>query len=235
MKLRIAETGKPPVELRGDWPNYPGMFDDMLRGAGGRFEIETIDVEEGEVLPGPEDGAALLVTGSASGVYEDLAFIAPLEDAVRRYADAGRPVVGICFGHQLVASAFGARVEKSDKGWGVGVHTYEIVGETPWEAGPRRFACAVSHQDQVLTPPPGFRRVAGSAFCPNGVLAHDTKPVLTFQMHPEFPHDFASALMALRSDRIPADRAELGQATLNNPTDRGIMALWIRKFLEAGF
>lgn len=238
MKLTIAETGKPPAEIASDWPSYPAMFEAMLNGAGGTYDVEAIDVTEGREVGTPRAGEALLVTGSPMGVYEDHAFIPPLEAAVRAWAEAGRPVVGICFGHQLIARAFGAPVEKSERGWGVGVHTYEVVGDVPWEAeegeGPDRFACAVSHQDQVLAAPPGFHRVAGSAFCPFGTLAHSTLPVLTFQMHPEFSHDYASALLQLRSDRIPADRCELGQASLKNGSDRAQMAVWIEQFLRAG-
>lgn len=232
MKLRIAETGRPPAGLDGEWPGYPAMFKTMLDAAGGHFDIETINVAEGGLVPEPEDGTALLVTGSPSGVYEEHAFIRPLEEAVRAHAEAGTPVVGICFGHQLIAQAFGGRVEKSERGWGVGVHTYEVVGPAPWGDGPARFSCAVSHQDQVVRLPEGFRRIAGSAFCPFGALAHRELPVLTFQMHPEFPHDFAAALMRLRSDRIPEERTSLGLASLRNPSDRGMMAVWIRNFLE---
>ncbi|MEM9839475.1 MAG: type 1 glutamine amidotransferase [Pseudomonadota bacterium] len=232
MRLLIAETGRPPAEIAGDWPSYATMFETMFRGASARFTCETITVMEGASVPEPQRGDALLVTGSPKGVYEGDDFIAPLEEAVRHYANTGAPVVGICFGHQLIARAFGARVEKADAGWGVGVHTYEVVGDAPWGEGPSRFACAVSHQDQVLSLPEGFRRVAASAFTPFGALAHETLPVLSFQMHPEFDHDFASALMDIRSDRIPAERAELGQMTLRNSSDRSLMASWITRFIK---
>ncbi|MEM1380779.1 MAG: type 1 glutamine amidotransferase [Pseudomonadota bacterium] len=234
MRLIIAETGTPPSALPGDWPSYPQMFAAMFERAKLDFDIETINVIQGALVPEPQRGVGLLVTGSPKGVYEDHAFIAPLEAAVRDYAEAGCPVVGICFGHQLIARAYGAEVAKSERGWGVGVHTYEIVGETPWQGGPSRFACAVSHQDQVLSLPEGFRRVAGSAFTPYGALAHDSLPLLSFQMHPEFDHDFAAALMQLRADRIPADRVDLGQATLRNTSDRAQMAHWIGDFIKNG-
>jgi GMP synthase-like glutamine amidotransferase len=231
MKLWIAETGYPPGELGGAWPSYPSMFARMLEEAGGAFEVTSVDVAAGETLPPPEEGSALLVTGSPAGAYEDRAFIPVLEESVRRFAHAGRPVVGICFGHQLVARAFGAKVAKSSRGWGVGVHSYEVLSETPWRGGPARFACAVSHQDQVETLPEGFRVVAGSPFCPMGCLAHDSLRVLTFQPHPEFSHAYARALLRLRSDRIPPDRIAYGEATLRHDSDRGLIGTWISDFL----
>lgn len=232
MKLVIAETGHPPAELPERWPSYPLMFETMFAEAGASLETETVDVTTGQRVPPPENGAALLVTGSPAGAYESLGFIAPLEDSVRSWAAAHRPVIGICFGHQLIAQAFGASVRKSPHGWGVGVHTYEVVGDTPWHDTPPRFACAVSHQDQVMSLPQGFRRVAGSPFCPNGVLMHDVLPILTFQMHPEFRHDYAAALLHLRRDRIPSERVAIGQASLRNTSDRADIALWIRNFVE---
>ncbi|NRA29717.1 MAG: type 1 glutamine amidotransferase [Parvularculaceae bacterium] len=234
MKLTIAKTGVAPEQVRDDWPSYPEMFEAMLAKAGAAFDYRTVDLEAGDMLGEPEPGEGLLVTGSPKGVYEDHAFISPLEEAVRRYASAGAPVVGICFGHQLIARAYGAKVGKSEKGWGVGVHTYSLVGEVPWQSDAGRFSCVVSHQDQVQSLPDGFRRIAGSAFTPFGALLHETLPVLTFQMHPEYDHDFASALMTVRADRIPAERRDLGQATLKLASDRAAMAVWIKEFLEAG-
>ena len=231
MKLVIAETGVPPQELRNDWPGYPAMFGAMFEGVGVKFDYQVVDSIGGEPVPEPSSGEALLVTGSPLGAYEEHAFIKPLEASIRAWAEARKPVIGICFGHQIIAQAFGGRVEKSERGWGVGVHTYEVVGEAPWGAGPSRFSCVVSHQDQVVELPPGFRRVAGSAFTPFGCLAHEELPVLTFQPHPEFDHGFASALMELRSDRIPAERTSLGQASLANGSDRPLMAQWIRDFV----
>ncbi|MCQ8186397.1 type 1 glutamine amidotransferase [Parvularcula maris] len=231
VKLYIAETGAPPQELGGTWPRYGVQFETMLEEAGGGFEVVYVDVENGDPLPEPEEGAALLVTGSPKGSYEGHAFIPPLESSVRDWAAARRPVVGICFGHQLIAQAFGARVEKSAMGWGVGVHTHEILGETPWRGGPDRFACAVSHQDQVVFLPDELSRIAGSPFCPNAALLHRELPVLTFQAHPEFTHDYAAALLTLRRDRIPADRVEAGLRSLENGSDRALMGRWIREFL----
>jgi GMP synthase-like glutamine amidotransferase len=231
VKLLIAETGAPPAELGRRWPRYGAQFETMLEGAGGGLQTLFVDVEKGDTLPEAEEGTALLVTGSPKGAYEDHAFIPPLEEAVRSYAMAGRPVVGICFGHQLVAQAFGAVVERSSMGWGVGVHTHEVLDETPWGEGPARMACAVSHQDQVVSLSAELRRVAGSPFCPNAVLAHRKLNVLTFQAHPEFTHDYAAALLQLRQDRIPPDRVEAGLRSLKNKTDRALMARWIREFL----
>jgi len=173
----------------------------------------------------------LLITGSPAGVYEEHDWIEPCAALVRETVKAGKPQVGICFGHQLMAQALGGRAEKSDRGWGVGVHDYKISGEADWMSPPsNRMACAVSHQDQVTAAPPGARILGGSDFCPIGVLEYAQGPAISFQPHPEFSHDYGETLLRFRKDRIPAERADPGIASYKNRSDRELMGKWIVNF-----
>lgn len=225
----IAETGYPPAPLKADFGPYTAMLERMMRGAGYDGAVTHVDVAGGETLMGPAPGRALLVTGSPAGVYEDHGWIGPLLEALQGWAPSGSPLVGICFGHQAISAALGGTVEPSTKGWGVGVHTYERVED--WGGLPHRFSCAVSHQDQVTALPDGAARLAGSAFCPNGAIKYREGRTVSFQMHPEFEHDFAHALLSLRRDKIPAPVADLGAQTLKNPSDRERLGSWITNFL----
>ena len=117
MQIGILETGRPPGDLAARFGDYPAMFAQML---GPDFEIERFDVQRGE-LPEPSGGhAAYLITGSPAGVYDPLPWIAPLSDFIRAAKDSR--MVGVCFGHQVMAEALGGHVEKSDRGWGAGIH-----------------------------------------------------------------------------------------------------------------
>ena len=90
---------------------------------------------------------------------------------MRESAHGQKPQIGICFGHQLMAQAFGGVVEKSPKGWGVGVHEYEIQAPRDWmRTHADQIACAVSHQDQVTQAPQSAHVFAGSDFAPMGRL-----------------------------------------------------------------
>jgi GMP synthase-like glutamine amidotransferase len=111
---------------------------------------------------------AVMITGSPAGVYDDEAWIGPLADFIRAGAAAGVPQVGICFGHQILAEALGGKVIKSDKGWGVGRHTYDVVACPGFvsETCPPTVSAAVSHQDQVVALPPGAEVIAASDFTP---------------------------------------------------------------------
>src|SRR5207253_1128988 len=105
--------------------------------------IERFDVAANELPERPGDHSAYLITGSPAGVYEPLAWIAPLSDFIRSAANS--KMVGICFGHQVMAEALGGHVEKSDKGWGAGLHSYDVVLREPWMDSAEIIAIPASH------------------------------------------------------------------------------------------
>ena len=225
MKLAILETGRPPGDLPSRFGDYPAMFAAML---GPEFEIESFDVAAGE-LPNGGEHDACLITGSPAGVYEDLPWIPGLLDFIRVAGD--RKMIGICFGHQAMAEALGGKVEKSDKGWGAGLHRYHIEHRQPWMDASVEIAAPASHQDQVVVQPPHTEILVASDFTPYAGLAWSDRPAISFQFHPEFEPAFAKALIAERYDRVPNPDAAI--ASLNAPNDNRRIAAWIRNFLTS--
>lgn len=225
MKLAILETGRPPGDLALTFGDYPAMFSALL-GTG--FEVESFDVESGEL---PKSGAheAYLITGSPAGVYDSFAWIEPLAGFIRSAGTS--KMIGICFGHQIMAEALGGRVEKSDKGWGAGLHRYTIVGSKPWIDTEGTISIPASHQDQVVAQPPGTEVVATSNFTPFAALAWTDRPAISFQFHPEFSPAFAKALIEKRYDIVPDPEAAI--ASLDAPNDNERVAGWMRRFLKA--
>ncbi len=236
LQIGILEAGKTPDALIGRHGRYPAMFERLLRSANPALSFKSYAVIDGEVPDDARLADAWLITGSRHGVYERLAWMAPLEALIRKAVAAERPVVGICFGHQIVASALGGRVAKSDKGWGVGIHEYEIVAEAPWLAprpATRRFAINAVHQDQVIAPPEGARVLARSSFCPYAALAYG-RAALTFQGHPEFDNAFARDLLETRlKARIPPEVMARALGSFERAPQSGLVARWIANFLMA--
>ncbi len=233
MKIGILETGTTPKALVGRHGTYPDMIAKLLRAADPEFEFTTYAVQAGEVPEGVDACAAYILTGSPHGVYDALDWIPKLEAFIRAGAAAGVPQTGICFGHQIMTQAFGGRVEKSQKGWGVGLHTYEVVSHQPWMTPPReRVLIPVSHQDQVVAPPEGAARIAASNFCEYGILAYANGPAISFQNHPEFTPAFAADLIRRRDDAIPETIAETGLKSLEAANDRDHLGRWIATFLR---
>ena len=227
MKIGILETGRPPAELEPRFGRYDAKIARLL---GEGYRGTTYEIQSGQFPERAEDNDAYIVTGSSAGVYEDHDWIPPLK-AFLRQAKGKTKLVGICFGHQIMAEAFGGRVEKSEKGWGVGLHRYEVRDQAPWMDPVPSFAIPVSHQDQIVEQPPSSRIVAASPFTSFGMLAYDDQPAISFQCHPEFTHGFAQALIEHRRERLPDPEAAL--QSLEQPDDRDMVGGWIRRFLEA--
>ncbi len=227
MKLGILQTGAPPAALKDRFGDFPAMLCSL---AGPGFEATTFDVVTGPP-PRIEACEAYMITGSPAGVYEDLPWIAPLIEFLREARGRAR-LVGVCFGHQILAKAFGGEVIKSPKGWGVGLHRYGVEERRPWMDSADEVRIAVSHQDQVVTLPPGCRVSLTSAFTPYAGLAYDDGSAISFQGHPEFDPDFAKALIeARRGTRYTDEQADAAIASLAGPNDRERVAEWIRGFL----
>ena len=229
MQVAILITGGPPPDLEPRFGDYGAMFERLL---GPGFAPRVYDSAAGELPSAPDSHPAFLVTGSPAGVYEPLPWIAPLLSFLRE-ARGRSKLVGICFGHQAMAEAFGGRVEKSGRGWGIGLQDYEIWDRSPWMGAipPGRIAVPVSHQDQIAVPPPGVRVLAGNAFTPFGMLEYEESPAISMQFHPEFDPEYAKALIESRRARVPAPDAAI--ASLDRPNDQALVAEWIRAFLRS--
>jgi len=98
------------------------MFDE----AGAGFAYDSVPIYDGAAFPNPAGLDAIVITGSSAGVYEDHAWLPPLRAFIQGAYAAHTPMLGICFGHQIMADALGGDVRKSEKGWGLGRHTYGV-------------------------------------------------------------------------------------------------------------
>ena len=229
MKIGILEAGLPPRALTERFGRYDAMTARLL---GPEFETSTFRVHSGELPDGPERFAGFVVTGSSAGVYDDLPWIAPLAGFLRS-ARGRAKLVGICFGHQIMAEAFGGRAEKSDRGWGLGLHRYAVAARAPWMDDAGSIAIAASHQDQVTRAPPDADVSLSSLFAPIAGLTYRDGSAISIQGHPEFEIDFARALLARHVDRAGHEAVEAADATFTEPSDNARLGHWIGAFLRA--
>jgi GMP synthase-like glutamine amidotransferase len=163
-----------------------------------------------------------LITGSRFGAYEDHAWIPPLEAFIRAAYAAHVPVVGVCFGHQIIAKAMGGTVEKFKGGWSVGPTDYAFADRT--------YTLNAWHQDQVTVKPEGAEVVASTAFCENAALLYDDR-MFTVQPHPEFRKEFVEGLIKHRGPGlVPETVLKAATDRLETPTDSAPMADRIAQF-----
>ena len=238
--LGILETGRPPETLAKDWPSYAAMFADMVGAtAPDHWQFEYYAVMDGEFPPSANACQAWLITGSKFGAYEDYPWIQDLKAFIRQAYDAGVPMVGICFGHQILAQSLGGEVIKSEKGWGVGRHSYHWTDETPsWLAGTglegkEDFSILAFHQDQIVKIPPDAKLLASSDFCEAAALVYGDQ-VLSFQGHPEFEEGYVARLLDdKRADALGDEIADRAMTSLELPIDRLAIGGGIVAFLTA--
>lgn len=232
MKIGVLKTDDVREQLVGEFGEYPEMFANLLRSQDRRLEFVTYEVQRGHYPQDIDEVDAYLITGSKTGVYEDKEWIAPLMDFVRQLHAAKKPTIGICFGHQLIAHALGGKTRKSDKGWGIGVHSYELQETPAWMSEPLdNFSLLVSHQDQVEELPPGAKVLAGSDFCPYAMVQIGDH-MLSFQAHPEFTRPYSKSLMELRREAFGDEVVEKGKASLQNDIHESAAARWMLEFLR---
>ncbi|MEM7408379.1 MAG: gamma-glutamyl-gamma-aminobutyrate hydrolase family protein [Pseudomonadota bacterium] len=241
MHIGILETGRPPEEFGDSFPDYPRAFELLLSSSAPDWRFGAYAALDGELPESPDACDAWLVTGSKYGAYDDEPWIERLEAFLREAYAARAPLVGICFGHQLLAQALGGRVVKSEKGWGVGVHEYAIEHQADWmqseTRAPSRFAIQAFHQDQVVALPPDAKVIATSAFCPNALLAyaHTNRryAALSFQGHPEFAEDYVRALLeSRRGNVVPEAVADAALSGVSSSIDQALSARWIAEFIR---
>ena len=227
--IGILQCGDPPAELQQTFGPYGAMVTRML-GTAPDFAsaVRIMDVTRGELPLDPDAFEAFVLTGSPAGVYEDHPWIPPLLDFLRSVKGRTK-LVGICFGHQAMAQAFGGRVQKSEKGWGIGIQRYNVLRRTAWMDSLDPVAVPVSHQDQVVIAPAGAQVVVASQFTPFAGL--DYGDAISFQFHPEFQPAFGAALIQVRRDRYGA-LADPAIASYREPDDCLRVGGWIRSFLR---
>ncbi len=223
MKIGILQTGRTPEELRNKHGDYDDMFRRFLGGRG--FEFITYPVLDGVIPESVRDADGWLITGSKFGVYENHSWIPPLEDFLRRaYAEAV-PVVGICFGHQIMAQALGGSVEKYPGGWSVGPEVYELDGISD-------KACVMAwHQDQVIEKPMGAEIAGSSASCKYAALSYGDR-AFTIQPHPEFDAAYVADLVVARRNVLPDNLPEKTLTNIDKPLSSAAIADLIEAFFK---
>lgn len=225
-----ADTLKPEfVEQFGD---YPEMFGRLL-ALDPKLEIVAFDVINGQYPKDIDDVDAYLITGSKSSVYEDKTWIKELIGFVRKLKDAKKKLVGICFGHQIIAQALGGKTAKAEQGWCVGVHE-ALLNEKAQRFGKigDSFKILSSHQDQVQLLADGAQILASTDSCPAAMTALGDH-ILTFQGHPEFDREYARQLLVMRRELLGEAVYQRAIASLEGDIDEQLVAHWIVDFINS--
>lgn len=232
LNIAILQTGHNNPDLPKTLRAYPQMFRDLLAPYGGKGQLTLTNyaVVDGEFPKQVDDYDGYIITGSRHGVYEDLPFIAPLMTFIQECYQKQIPQAGICFGHQALAQALGGLVEKSDKGWGVGIRKVDVVKTTNWMTKAEDTIDLIYvHQDQVVQLPDEAICLAGDDFCPNAAFVMGDH-VFAMQGHPEFDKEYVHELLAIRGDDMGKNVAQKASESLADDHQGALVGQWIYNF-----
>ncbi|WP_284164042.1 type 1 glutamine amidotransferase [Frigidibacter sp. SD6-1] len=222
MLIGILQTGQAPDALRDEMGDYPDFFRELLANRG--LQFRSYHVEGMQFPVSVHDCDGWLITGSRHGAYEDHPFIKPLEDFIRKSIAEKVPMVGICFGHQIIAQAMGGKVERYGEGWAVGPTDYDFDGQT--------IKLNAWHRDQVTEVPEGATVCASNEFCENAALVYGDR-AFTVQAHPEFKDEFVDGLLRTRAPGlVPPDVMAAAAAKLGHDNDAAAVADRIADFFK---
>ncbi len=230
MKLGILQCDSVANEYQKTFGNYPQMFIRLFQQLDPTIETHVYDVEHGEYPVTLHACDAYIITGSKASVYANLPWFNELKHVIQQLYAEKIKLAGICFGHQLIAETFGGKIEKSNKGWGVGVSINQIISQQPWmQPSLETLQIIVSHQDQVTRLPDNAQLLATSDFCPN-YLYQIGESIVSIQGHPEFSKAYAEALMRYRAKTLGDETLKKGIRSLTLSTHDALFARWLLNF-----
>lgn len=231
MKIGVLQCGLVHEALVSDFGEYDQVFGNWLSAHDPSLSFQGWVVEHGELPDSPSAMDGYILSGSKHGVYEDHDWLPPLKEFIQACAAEKVPMIGVCFGHQVIAEALGGKAVKSDKGWGLGRGEYETTARPSWMVDtPDQIAVHAVHQDQVVETPPDATVVARSSFCENAALVYGDveKPyAISIQPHPEFTDKFLTDLVTQRRGTV-FDEA-LSDAAIGG-TGRDLSRDWAAKW-----
>lgn len=232
MKIGLLECDHVRDELKHIAGDYRQMFPALFAQVAPDWEFEFYDVCNGHFPDDTSECDAYICTGSKNSVYDNEEWIVRLQAFVRELRDSGKVYVGICFGHQLLGESLAGKVQKSEVGWCVGIHSFEVLKTEKWMAPSLSvFNLLMMCQDQVLQLPTGSLLLARTEDCPNAMFQVGDN-MLGIQAHPEFSKEYDQALMELRVERIGQEKVATGISSLQMTLNDLEVASWIRNFIE---
>jgi GMP synthase (glutamine-hydrolysing) len=206
-RLLIVKTGSTVPSVR----QRRGDFEDWI-AAGLGVPLSSLDVaavNEGAVLPEPGGLLGVVITGSAAFVSEREAWSVAAEQWIVPLVRAGLPVLGICYGHQLIAQALGGRVGRNPNGREIGTVPVDLslaVGSRDPLLGalPATAPVHVTHLESVLRLPQGATLLGSTAADPHHAFRVGRR-TWGVQFHPEFDADILRGYVSERAGELRAE------------------------------
>lgn len=235
IKLGILQTNHDKsVEVGDAFPDDAHRFRDLFDAQEDRFTYRVYMTIGGEVPKDLDEQDAFMITGSPLSVLDHHIFTDDLMTFIRRCDAAKKPLMGACFGHQAIALALGGTVERSPKGYNVGIEDTVFTSKSRWmDPVMDRLPMYMFHEDAVTALPEGCTRLGSSEHCAIASFAKGDH-ILTTQSHPEFSPAFMKSVLSFTEDKIPPEARASAWDSLNKEERGDIFALWSTNLFKSG-
>ncbi|KAL2361699.1 hypothetical protein RJZ56_005412 [Blastomyces dermatitidis] len=245
LRIAVLECDVPLDQTKSKYKDYSGVFEDLfcssakllnqpdkLDPATG-LEISKWDVVEGDKYPNLEDVDAVLITGSRHNSYDDIPWINRLVEFTSKVLAQDRVrIIGVCFGHQILGRALGAKVGPNERGWEVAVHEMDLTDKGKELFGVTKLLLQQMHRDIVHYCPPNVALLGSSPVCDVQGM-YSPGRFISVQGHPEFTKDIVAEILHARRDAgiFPTGIYEGGLATVGNEHDGLVVGKTFLEFL----
>jgi len=232
MKLCILENDALDPAVASTYTGYGTMFKRLLQQAGAQGEFDIFNTTRGDYPPSFDPYDAVLLTGSKADSFSQEPWVLVLKDKVQTLLQSKKKLIGVCFGHQLIALCLGAKVGRAPQGWGAGRMQYLWTAPELAQAdGRTEVALLASHQDQVFELPSGTQLLATSAFCPVAAYGVDGQ-LFCIQPHPEFVEDYSAFILDKRRDKFGEEQYQAFKQSLSHGHDGLAVARMMVAFIN---
>ena len=233
MRIGILDAVPPEFKHVDENISDAEKFIDLLAAVETKAELVVYNVGAGEFPEQLDSCDGYLIKGSPASVYDDEAWIHDLKEFICAAHAAQKRLVGICFGHQLIAEALGGEVKKSPDGWLLGLLDFKVLETPAWmESAVPSTKLYHINKDQVMTLPQGARRIGQSAACENSMYTIGDH-ILCIQGHPEQPLRAMNNFIEDLGAEVPVDTVQRARETFSaaKPDDL-LVGRWLRHFFE---
>lgn len=227
MKINLLLCDTFPGLLPADIPSYPYMFRKLFDAIEPDIRYRIFSIEDLCLPETFHKDELYVITGSTSSAYDKKPWIRSLITWIRMAHEQEINMVGICFGHQVIAQALGGKVAPATCGWGIGVRTADIIEQRALNYFPSgKMSLLCNHHDQVTELPPHAKSFASSEFCPNEGFTIGSH-IVTFQAHPEYSVNYTRHLLEHHADQAPEELRRAAIASLEQEPQGSQAARWM--------
>ena len=231
LRICILEADDLHPTLQESYLGFGEMFKRLFATQETDLAFQIFNVVQGEYPAADQYFDAYLVTGSKADSFANDPWIVTLRAYLRARFESGDVLLGVCFGHQILALVLGGDTQRSNKGWGIGVHSYALHKPQWLHDASEQFQLLISHRDQVVALPHKATVLASSEFCEYAAFTIGQQ-VLCFQGHPEFTPDFSAARLRIRESIYCPQQYQKAYQSLRQQHDGQVVARWMLSFIR---